>query len=167
MYTSQRPEAVIKAIHDKFERVAFHEKNTEYGHGQLEENGGRSPWLNMGKVNETIIFGERYLKTGDTQDDIGTIKLMCVESSIIYQKLLILSNVSEDINKEENNGKTTFLDLGTGDGSVLIYLNKAFGIGYERMIGISAGDNRQIKCGIPDESYILCNIDLLNQVHVC
>ena len=43
MYTSQRPEAVIKAIHDKFERVAFHEKNTEYGHGQLEENGGRSP----------------------------------------------------------------------------------------------------------------------------
>ena len=92
---------------------------------------------------------------------------MCVESKNIIQKYLIDSDLTDDGSSDQwviVTKKATFLDLGTGDGTLLSYIHNEFGIGYERMMGISANDNRRADSAIPNSSYKTLNIDLLNEV---
>eukprot|EP01147_Barroeca_monosierra_P000899 gene899-4162_t len=58
-----------------------------------------------------------------------------------------------------------FLDLGTGDGSLLMHLHQKFTWPYDRMLGISAVDERSMgnsTLSVPDTSYLTGNIDELH-----
>lgn len=153
MYVNQRPQEVINAINDKFEVIMNHEKEAT------------TAWVNMGKANETIFLGGKTVKSKDAKNGKENVGLMSIDSEAIFQKILIGRCVVSD-GDDKCGHKPTFLDLGTGDGKLLEYLHSKFGIEYDRMIGISAGDHRMVNSTIPNQSYVTFNIDLLNQVGV-
>ncbi|CAF1447544.1 unnamed protein product, partial [Didymodactylos carnosus] len=103
----------------------------------LQNNPQLSMWTNMGKNNEKIFLNKEgnYIETND----------------------LIFKFMNDDTEHKH------FLDLGTGNGELLVHVNKLLNIPFDCIFGISAVDHRPVDSIIPNTSYLIMNVDNLNE----
>ena len=120
----------------KMQRSQEVESVIESKFDSLSQSSNPTPWVNMGKSEHKIFIGGEHFTT---------------TTAIVTHFL------------KQFGSKNKLLDLGTGNGDLLIHIQKNHGIPWSQLMGVSAVDHRTSSSTIPDSSYRLLNIDQLDK----